>query len=107
VPITRKSRHASKNRKLIIFTGLIMGLVVLSFSDLGLIRYFQLKRENNRLISQINDLKDYRDALHIEKKRLEEDLGYIEKIAREKFRMVKPGEKVFRGKDNRTVSPSD
>ncbi len=78
-------------------------MVILSFSDLGLIRYFQLKNEHNLLITKIDDLKIHRDALQIEKKLLEDDMDYIERIAREKFRMVKPGEKVFRVKDNRTV----
>ena len=32
----------------------------------------------------------------IEKTRLESDLQYIEKLAREKYRMAKKGEKVFR-----------
>ena len=31
-----------------------------------------------------------------EKHRLENDIGYIEKLAREKYRMAKPGEKVFK-----------
>tara|TARA_B100000700_G_scaffold330500_1_gene457050 strand:- start:10152 stop:10271 length:120 start_codon:yes stop_codon:yes gene_type:complete len=32
----------------------------------------------------------------IEKERLENDLEYIEQLARERHRMAKPGEKVFR-----------
>jgi cell division protein FtsB len=35
------------------------------------------------------------DALEVEKKRLEEDFMYIEKIAREEFKMAKKDEKVF------------
>ena len=31
-----------------------------------------------------------------EKNKIENDLNYIEKIAREKYKMVKPGEKVFK-----------
>ena len=31
-----------------------------------------------------------------EKNKIENDLEYIEKIAREKYKMVKPGEKIFK-----------
>ena len=31
-----------------------------------------------------------------EKSKIENDLNYIEKIAREKYKMVKPGEKIFK-----------
>ena len=31
--------------------------------------------------------------------KIENDLNYIEKLAREKYKMVKPGEKIFKVKD--------
>ena len=37
-----------------------------------------------------------REKLRSNKNRLETDLDYIEKLARERFRMAKPGEKVFK-----------
>ncbi len=104
----RKKTRRKKSSPLPILLGLgAMTLVVLLFSDLGLIRWFQLNREKNRLVSQISELKQQREQLKIERNRLETDMDYIEQIAREKFRMVKPGEKVFRVKDNRTVSLED
>jgi len=107
VPIKRKSKRQQKHRWLLNIAGIIIALVILSLSDLGLVRYFQLRSEHKRLITRIDDLKLRRDALQFEKKRLEDDMEYIEKIAREKFRMVKPGEKVFRVRDSRTVPKSD
>ena len=41
-------------------------------------------------------LKSLDEKLILEKHRLENDLDYIEKLAREKYRMAKPGEKVFK-----------
>ena len=35
--------------------------------------------------------------------KIESDDAYLEKIAREKFQMVKPGEKVFRVVDSRKI----
>ena len=44
----------------------------------------------------IATLRQSRENLAAEKNRLENDLDYIEKIAREKYRMAKEGEKVFK-----------
>ena len=41
-----------------------------------------------------------REKLRSEKIKIENDLSYIEKIAREKYKMVKPGEKIFKVIDN-------
>ena len=43
-------------------------------------------------------------ALVSEKHRLENDMKYIEKLAREKYRMAKPGEKVFKVIDSNKES---
>ena len=40
------------------------------------------------------------EKLKTEKIKIENDLSYIEKIAREKYKMVKPGEKIFKVVDN-------
>ena len=47
----------------------------------------------------INKEKD----LSAELDRLENDDDYIKKIARERFHMIKPGEKIFRVVDRRRV----
>ena len=49
-----------------------------------------------RLLVQQNDLR-----LEIDK--LQTDQDYIEKIAREKFMMVKPGERVYRVKEEKEI----
>ena len=41
-------------------------------------------------------MREEKEELVLEKHRLENDLDYIEKLAREKYRMAKPGEKVFK-----------
>ena len=43
-----------------------------------------------------NFIGDILALLIEEKNRLENDLKYIEKLAREKYKMAKPGEKVFK-----------
>ena len=63
----------------------------------------RLKSKKNELHTDIQNLK-----IEIEEKTqvanmLVNDFEYIEKIAREQFRMVKKGEKVFRVRDERTI----
>ena len=43
----------------------------------------------------ITKSREEREALVSEKHRLENDMKYIEKLAREKYRMAKPGEKLY------------
>ena len=46
--------------------------------------------------NHITQLRQEREIKREEKNRIENDLEYIEKIAREKYKMVKPGEKIFK-----------
>ena len=46
--------------------------------------------------NHIAQLRKEREERKEEKNKVENDLEYIEKIAREKYKMVKPGEKVFK-----------
>ena len=50
--------------------------------------------------NKIANLRAERETLKNEKNKIENDLNYIEKIAREKYKMVKPGEKIFKVIDN-------
>jgi len=95
-------KTGNKNYKLIL-TILIVGVLILMFSDLGLIDYFSLKKTEKALIAEIRYMKNQAVTLKSEYTKLTTDDDYIIQIAREKFRMVKPGEKVFKVIDRRTV----
>ena len=71
-------------------------LVVFVFGDHGLFQLYKLKKERAKIQKHISQLRENREILISEKNRLENDLEYIEKLAREKYRMAKPGEKVFK-----------
>ena len=66
------------------------------FSDRGLINLWSLKNEKLEIQNEINILRSQIAMLEKEEERLKFDEKYIEKIAREKFKMVKPGERVFK-----------
>ena len=71
-------------------------LIVFVFGDHGLFQLYKLKKERAEIQKHISKLRENREMLISEKNRLENDLEYIEKLAREKYRMAKPGEKVFK-----------
>ena len=68
---------------------------------MGIIRWYQLRKERNHIQAEIDQFIQNEAALTNELDRLNNDEEYIKKIAREKFHMVKPGEKVFRVIDRR------
>ena len=80
-----------------LFFFLSVGFVLLLlFSDRGFIALWNLKKEKVEIQQEINSLRQQIVSLEKEAEKLKFDEKYIEKIAREKFRMVKPGEKVFK-----------
>lgn len=71
-------------------------IIVFVIGDYGLYQVYLLNKQKKQLENHLVELKIEQDSLLIEKSRLENDLQYIEKLAREKYRMAKKGEKVFR-----------
>jgi cell division protein FtsB len=80
-----------------------LGLVIFLFNDLGLLKWYSLRQERVRVQYEIDELIERGIYLTEEISKINSDDTYLEKIAREKFQMVKPGEKVFRVIDNRKV----
>jgi len=81
---------------MVFFLIFIIGGLFLVSNDLGIIRWYQLHRERNQVKAEIDQLIQEEEELTNKLDRLTNDKEYIKKIAREKFHMVKPGEKVFR-----------
>tara|TARA_B100000965_G_scaffold106516_1_gene87913 strand:- start:1757 stop:2038 length:282 start_codon:yes stop_codon:yes gene_type:complete len=81
----------------LVMVAIILGCVsLLLFSDRGLINLWSLKKEKLEIQNKINNLRNQIALLEKEEEKLKFDEKYIEKIAREKFKMVKPGERVFK-----------
>ena len=84
----------------ILMVTIVVGCIsLLLFSDRGLINLWSLKKEKLEIQNEINDLRNQIAMLEKEEEKLKFDEKYIEKIAREKFKMVKPGERVFKVTD--------
>jgi cell division protein FtsB len=79
-----------------ILGGITLFIIVFVIGDYGLYQVYMLNKQKNQIENHLVQLKAEQDSLLAEKVRLEGDLQYIEKLAREKYRMAKKGEKVFR-----------
>lgn len=63
--------------------------------NFGFIKYYELRMKKERLKSEIITIKKQIDSLNIIIDKLDNDMEYIEKVAREKYNMIKEGETVF------------
>ncbi len=88
----------------VFFAVTIFCLIPIVFNDMGLITMFKLKKEQASIINDIDQLIAEEKWLTDEISKLKTDDNYIQQIAREKFHMVKPNEKVFRVIDNRKIN---
>ncbi len=94
-----RQQLAETQRKFIRGVLLLIGatlVIIFIFGDHGLFQLYKLKQERKEVQKHITQMRENRETLIAEKNRLENDLEYIEKLAREKYRMAKPGEKVFK-----------
>ena len=95
--ILAPQRHLYKGIVFLIFFSFTM---VFIFGDHGLLKLYNIKNERKEIQKKISQLREEKEILKNEKSKIENDLDYIEKIAREKYKMVKPGEKIFKVIDN-------
>ena len=103
---SKRNTRRSKPKSITIFQkqffqGLVflIGLslvIIFVFGDHGLLKLYKIKNERKLIQNKIANLRAEREILKNEKNKIENDLNYIEKIAREKYKMVKPGEKIFK-----------
>ncbi|MAJ45113.1 MAG: hypothetical protein CMF96_10280 [Candidatus Marinimicrobia bacterium] len=98
-----KDINGTKWQLLVWLSCLIFLIIHLIFNDLGVIKMIELEDKKKQLQSEIKYLKVKIDKKNQEIYALENDYTYIEKIAREKYKMVKKGEKVYRVRDERTL----
>ena len=97
----KQNKSVFQNRIMIFPLILILGGLFLISNDMGIVKWYQLRKERNRIQAEIDQFIQNEAILTDELDRLKNDEEYIKKIAREKFYMVKPGEKVFRVIDRR------
>ena len=96
----KKSITTIKLQKKIIRGVLTIGaltlLIIFLFGNHGLYQLYILKKERSNIQEKINLLREEKMALEVEKTKLQTDYKHIEELAREKYRMSKKGERVFK-----------
>lgn len=98
--IRSKSESIAKTQKQFI-QGLVLLIclsliIVFIFGDHGLLKLYKIKSQRKTIQTHIAQLRNEKAKAKDKKNRIENDLNYIEKMAREKYKMVKPGEKIFK-----------
>ena len=80
----------------ILTVGALTLLIIFLFGNHGLYQLYILKKERENIQDKINLLREEKMALENEKTKLQTDYKHIEELAREKYRMSKKGERVFK-----------
>lgn len=95
-----------KNKAILfaIVTVVILALGWLYFPVLT--RYRNLKTEEEGIEAKIQDLDQKIEKLRVEKKLLETDPKYLEKVVRDELGLVKPGEVVYKFVEDYSIEPS-
>jgi len=82
-------------RALLIAVLVLIGLVFIA-GDVGLLKLWGAQREMKSLSAKITELESRNALLSAEIERLRSDPFTIEKVAREKYGYLRPGDKVYR-----------
>jgi cell division protein FtsB len=97
---TEKGKKENSIRSIwLVFKVLLFATAFVIFfviGDYGLYQIWVLNKKQKSAENSIRNLQVQKDSLIVKKENLEHDIEYIEKIARERYRMAKKGEKVFR-----------
>lgn len=95
-PSPYKLRKQLKRRRLIIAIIVIVPLVgFVLFSKRGVIARIGLETEKSTMMHEIQQAQRQQDSLQAIIKQLHSDTLLIEKLAREKYGMIRPGETVY------------
>ena len=86
---------ANKKLSAVLAVALIICMYVL-FNNKGIIQRIKLERERKEMIQKIQQAEKEQKQLQEQSKALEGDKKAVEKVAREKYGMVREGEKVYR-----------
>lgn len=95
-PNKNKANIQKRAVRLFLVLGIGVLIITFFFGDHGIYHLYTIKSERNKIQKEIDYLRQQRVVLENEKTKLKTDFKYIEEMAREKYRMAKKGEKVFK-----------
>ncbi|MDZ7374971.1 MAG: septum formation initiator family protein [candidate division KSB1 bacterium] len=91
----RASGRRGQTGRWLRFALVVLLLYIFIFGDYGVYNYFRLVRLRNRIVREIDQLRREKEELAADIERLSTDRAYLEKLAREKYHLGKPGEKIY------------
>tara|TARA_Y100001970_G_C13682840_1_gene578563 strand:- start:123 stop:437 length:315 start_codon:yes stop_codon:yes gene_type:complete len=94
---------SSKNYAIFLICSLC--IMILLVNEFGLIKLLDLKKQKQSLEQEIASLDKQESKLRTTIYQLQHDQEYIEKIARERYMMALPGEKVYRIVREKKLNP--
>ena len=100
----KKKTKLNKSYKYFFSIFFIIGTAILICNEFGLIKLFKLKNKQVQLQTELEQLLLQQGGLREEIDKLQNDEAYVQQIAREKFMMVVPGEKVYRVQNQKEIN---
>ena len=93
---TKAFDRVNKNSGSILLIIVVLSIIaVFLFADRGTLLFYKSYSDKEKLEDEIEQLENKRDQLMQVKDKLKNDPKYIEKVAREKYKMKKNDEKVY------------
>ena len=95
---TDRSARVRTRNKLLVAAGVVLALYFLSsfvLGEMGLVKYYRMKSQYNALAMEIAKLKLDNVRLRKTVSSLKSDPAYLERIARDKLGLARPGEIVY------------
>ena len=93
-----RSSNAARRKKLFLGIGFLLGMYFLAsftLGEMGLVKYFRMKAQYHALVEEIAQLKQDNAKLTKDVHSLRSDPACIERIARDKLGLARPGEIVY------------
>lgn len=97
--LKKQIQNERKKKKIVVYTFFLLMFVYLLFNiffdDMGVIKYLQLKENEQRIILEIASLQKENMMIDKEIRLLTDNPFYIEKHARENLNLAAPNEYIF------------
>jgi cell division protein FtsB len=93
-----RSSRSPLRRRLAIASGILLTLYLLVsfiFGEMGVVKYYRMKVQYREVNREISELRKANVQLSQEVHSLKTDAAYMERIARDKLGLARPGEIVY------------
>ncbi len=93
-----RSSWIARRNKLFLAAGVLLVLYFLAtrvLGEMGVVKYYRMKAQYNTLKEEIGNLKQDNARLRRDVYSLKNDPAYLERIARDKLGLARPGEIVY------------